>query len=349
TARFSVKITGRDNRTYTDVSGTYPIIGPWSTAGFIVVSDSGPQSLCASSNCNLHASHPKILHGEPIETSSRPIQGAPLAASTIREALQPFEEVGEVYLVGTVLLQGLKANPPTLEVASDTVRLIYTRPERLELWAGKTLREVNLTAQVRHQTGAEIPEVPTLNASSATIPPLLQRRTLRHDPPHHPLASSAAAPSSPADLVGIRRRGHRHPLAHRRHRATLAAAHRRQRRLPSRQHLRRRRPHARQLQRPQAQGPSLLHRCPRDPATPLGHRKRRPLAPRHGRSRPSRRLSPLLRRSELPPGRGQHQSRRARHLVGVWRSPTAVGLAQAIGFALKRPALHLDPLRKACA
>lgn len=175
TALFSVELTGRDNRTYTDVSGTYPIIGPWSTAGFIVASDTGPRSLCASSNCDWHASHAKILHGEPIQTSSRLIQGATLAVSTIREALQPLEEVGEVYLVGTVLLQGIKANPPTLEVAADTVRLIYARPALLEQWQGKTLREVDLTAQVRHQPGAEIPELPALTESAATIPPRLKR------------------------------------------------------------------------------------------------------------------------------------------------------------------------------
>ncbi|MEA3642434.1 MAG: hypothetical protein VBE63_21180 [Lamprobacter sp.] len=86
TALFSVELKGRDNRTYTDVSGTYPIIGPW-----------------------------------------------------------------------------------------DTVRLIYDRPALLDQWQGKTLREVDLTAQIRHQPGAEVPELPTLNASSAIIPPLLQR------------------------------------------------------------------------------------------------------------------------------------------------------------------------------
>lgn len=174
TARFSVELTGRDNRTYTDVSGTYPIIGPWSTAGFIVASDDGPRSLCASSTCDWHASHAKIQHGEPIQTSSRLIQGTTLAASTIREALQPLEAVGEVYLLGS-LLQGIKADPPTLEVAADTVRLIYARPALLEQWTGKTLREVDLTAQVRHAPGAEVPELPPLTESAATIPPLLQR------------------------------------------------------------------------------------------------------------------------------------------------------------------------------
>ena len=128
TALFSVKISGRDNRTYTDVSGTYPIIGPWATAGFIVESDSGPRSICASTNCDWHASHAKILHGEPIETSSRPIQGATLDASAIHEALQPLEDTGEVYLIGSFLLQGIKAEPPTLEVAGDSVRLGYAKP-----------------------------------------------------------------------------------------------------------------------------------------------------------------------------------------------------------------------------
>ncbi|NBC47152.1 MAG: hypothetical protein GVY22_03995 [Gammaproteobacteria bacterium] len=175
TAAFSVKLSGRDNRTYEDVSGTYPIIGPWSSAGFILDTDDGPHSLCASSNCDWYASHVKILTGEPLETASVPLQGATLSAAEVRDALRPLEAAGEVYLIGSLLLQGLKADPPTLEVTSDTVRLVYARPALLEQWAGKTLREVDLTAQIRHQPGAEIPELPTLNASSATIPPLLQR------------------------------------------------------------------------------------------------------------------------------------------------------------------------------
>ncbi|MBK1620324.1 hypothetical protein CKO42_18140 [Lamprobacter modestohalophilus] len=75
TAAFSVKLSGRDNRTYEDVSGTYPIIGPWSTEGFIVDAGDGPRSLCASSNCDWHASHAKLERGEPMETTSIPIQG----------------------------------------------------------------------------------------------------------------------------------------------------------------------------------------------------------------------------------------------------------------------------------
>ncbi|MCF7993376.1 MAG: hypothetical protein K9L88_00855 [Chromatiaceae bacterium] len=110
-----------------------------------------------------------------METTSVPIQGDTLSATEVRALLRPLEAVGEVYLIGSVLLQGLKADPPTLEVASDTVRLIYARPERLEPGAGKTLREVDLTAQVRHSPGAEIPAITPLAASSAAIPPRLQR------------------------------------------------------------------------------------------------------------------------------------------------------------------------------
>lgn len=175
TAVFRVELSGRDNRTYADVSGTYPIIGPWSTAGFILDTDQGPVSLCATSTCDWYASHTRILLGEPIETSSRPIQGATLSASAIREALQPLEAVGEVYLVGSVLLQGIKAEPPTLEVSGETVRLVYARPALLEQWRGKTLRDVDLTAQVRHARAAEVPELMPLTAASADVHPLLQR------------------------------------------------------------------------------------------------------------------------------------------------------------------------------
>jgi hypothetical protein len=45
----------------------------------------------------------------------------------------------------------------------------------LEAWQGKTLREVDLTAQVRHELGAEVPEIAPLTASAAAISPRLQR------------------------------------------------------------------------------------------------------------------------------------------------------------------------------
>jgi len=143
--------------------------------GFILDTDAGPQSLCASSNCDWHASHVKLLNGEPLQTTSIPIQGATLSATEIRERLRPLESAGAVYLIGSVLLQGIKADPPTLEVAADTVRLVYAEPARLEQWTGKTLREVDITAQVRHNPGAEVPDIAPLTAAAAAIPPRLQR------------------------------------------------------------------------------------------------------------------------------------------------------------------------------
>jgi inner membrane protein len=175
TARFSVELSGRDNRTYADVSGTYPIIGPWAAAGFILETTDGPRSLCASDACDWHAAHAKILHGEPLATTSRAIQAATLAASALREALRPLEDAGEVYLIGALRLQGIKPAPPTLEVSADTLRLSYAEPALLEAWQGKTLREVDLTVQVRHAPGATIPELAPLSTAAARIPPRLQR------------------------------------------------------------------------------------------------------------------------------------------------------------------------------
>ena len=175
TAQFDVEITGRNNRTYDDVSGTYRVIGPWATAGFILDTRSGPVSLCAGSACDWYAAHTKLQQGEPLQTTSLPLAGAVLAASAIRGALAPLEQAGEVYLLGSLLLGGVKADPPTLEVAGETAQLFYARPALLEQWAGKTLREVDLTVQVRHVPGAEIPALAPLAASAAVIPPRLQR------------------------------------------------------------------------------------------------------------------------------------------------------------------------------
>lgn len=175
TAAFSVRIAGRNNRTYEDIGGTYPIVGPWTATGFILDTQSGPRSLCASSNCDWHASHTRIERGEPLQTTSIPIQGATLSAREVREAIRALESVGEVYLLGSLLLPGLKADPPTLEVAGETVRLLYARPERLEPWSGKTLREVDLTVQVRHAPGVPVPEIEPPAPAAATLHPRLQR------------------------------------------------------------------------------------------------------------------------------------------------------------------------------
>jgi inner membrane protein len=70
--RFAVVVKGRDNLDHTDISGTYPIIGPWRETGLILDTDAGPRSLCAGSACNWYSSHAELAKGEARRSAPRP-------------------------------------------------------------------------------------------------------------------------------------------------------------------------------------------------------------------------------------------------------------------------------------
>lgn len=49
---FRLEIAGRDNRSYGDISGTYPVIGPFGEGGFMVETPAGPRSVCRAGACD---------------------------------------------------------------------------------------------------------------------------------------------------------------------------------------------------------------------------------------------------------------------------------------------------------
>lgn len=49
---FRLEVRGRDNRSYEDVSATYPVIGPHGETGFIIETLDGPRSVCRSGTCD---------------------------------------------------------------------------------------------------------------------------------------------------------------------------------------------------------------------------------------------------------------------------------------------------------
>jgi endonuclease YncB( thermonuclease family) len=86
---FTLELRGRDNRTYADVSGTYPVIGPYRDAGFIVGTDQGARSVCRSASCEWYTEHASIVRGAPEETTSFEIRVKGATADSLIESLRP--------------------------------------------------------------------------------------------------------------------------------------------------------------------------------------------------------------------------------------------------------------------
>jgi inner membrane protein len=173
--RFRVRIEGRDNIDHGDISGTYPIIGPWRETGLILETPQGPRSLCEGSACNWYSSHAKLEKGEPIRTSTTVVQAGVLGVAALRQKAAMLAETGAVYLLGTAEAEGIKPQPPTLEVAADRLSFVYASPSMLDGLTGRSLRNVDLVLQVRHDPARQLPELAAPEPSRDTTPALLER------------------------------------------------------------------------------------------------------------------------------------------------------------------------------
>ena len=150
---FALELRGRDNRTYADVSGTYAIVGPYREAGFILETDQGPRSVCRSGTCDWYAEHAALIRGAPEATTTYELHVERTTGAALREWLEPLAESGKQYLLGSLSASGVRPVPPVVEVSGDTVILNYAAPEMLRAWKGRTLRDVEITVQVRHAPG----------------------------------------------------------------------------------------------------------------------------------------------------------------------------------------------------
>jgi inner membrane protein len=135
--RFSVVVKGRDNIDHTDISGTYPIIGPWRETGLILDTEAGPRSLCAGSACNWYSSHAELAKGEAIRTSTLAVNTALIPVATLLARAEALGAIGDVRLLGTAHAEGVKPQPPTLEVAGDALTFVYAAPALLEGLRGR--------------------------------------------------------------------------------------------------------------------------------------------------------------------------------------------------------------------
>ena len=67
---WSLEVKVRDNRSYDDITGTYPVIGPYEAAGFILESPDGARSLCQIGTCDWYAEHASLTRGQPEITTT---------------------------------------------------------------------------------------------------------------------------------------------------------------------------------------------------------------------------------------------------------------------------------------
>ncbi|MCF7992156.1 MAG: metal-dependent hydrolase [Thiohalocapsa sp.] len=182
---FDVEVKGRHNATFADISGRYPIIGPWRESGLILDTDRGPVSLCTGSACDWYADHAKLERTERQDTTARPVRAQLLSADAIADLARPLADQGEVYLLGVALAEGVRPKPPTLEVEGEAVRFVYADPALLERLRGRTLRDVELTIQVRHAPGAAAMPDAEPEGRPVDIDPRLERwlAPATHSPP----------------------------------------------------------------------------------------------------------------------------------------------------------------------
>ncbi len=172
---WSLEVKGRDNRSYDDISSTYPVIGPYGETGFILESPEGPRSLCHSSSCDWYPEHSALIKGKPEQTTTTTIQMDRSDVGALVDILAPLQSSGQVYLLGTISAKRVISSPPTVEVVGETVTLNYARASELAGWGKLPLGDINLTVQVRHAPGIKIPDINGLAESEAVLHPLLQK------------------------------------------------------------------------------------------------------------------------------------------------------------------------------
>lgn len=173
---WSLAVKGRDNRSFTDIAGTYPVIGPYGETGFILETPQGPRSLCHTGTCDWYPEHASLIKGQPEITTTTTVQADRTSTGALVQSLAPLQAVGQVYLLGTLSARRIPAMPPTVEVTGEKVSLHYAAATVLTSWSEQPLTDLDLTIQVRHAPGVVVPEIHLPAATEGEgIHPLLRQ------------------------------------------------------------------------------------------------------------------------------------------------------------------------------
>ncbi|MET0084743.1 MAG: hypothetical protein ABW079_17210, partial [Sedimenticola sp.] len=172
---WTLRIEGRDNRSFESIDGEYPIRGPWRENGFILDDESGPVSVCMAQGCDWYPVHAVLVKGQPEITTTTTIRREQMRAGSLFESLAAVESEGKVYLLGIAKARGIKPQSPSVEISGETVKLAYADLDVLRVWPSTVLREVELTVQVRHEPGKIVREIQVPGEQMSRIDPLLLR------------------------------------------------------------------------------------------------------------------------------------------------------------------------------
>ncbi|MGM1051815.1 MAG: metal-dependent hydrolase [Pseudomonadota bacterium] len=179
--RWLLRLEGRDNLTHADVSGDYPIIGPWQASGFIIDTPQGPQSVCRTGDCGWYADSAVAVKQEAQATTTRHIDTPHTSPAALSAALVALQAMGETYLIGSLTARGIAPQAPTVSVSGDTVSLTYASPDVLEAWGHRALRDLLLTVQVRHAPDEPVPAIALNQAPGSVIPAEIRPWLLESD------------------------------------------------------------------------------------------------------------------------------------------------------------------------
>ena len=173
--RWALKVEGRDNRTLADISGRYPVIGPYRESGFILETEAGPRSICRAESCDWYASHAVLVRAGAEKVKTAFFRTGRITAGALLQALEPWAQAGRVYLIGTFKAPGIRNEPPTVEVAGESVTLRHASPDVLKGHAGLLLKAVDLSAQLRYPGSEAVPEIGNLQGTGTELHPLLRK------------------------------------------------------------------------------------------------------------------------------------------------------------------------------
>lgn len=170
-----LKLEGRDNRSFADVSGRYPIIGPWGENGFIIETATGNMTACMNQNCSWYSDHAVLIKGEAETTTTTTIKSKQLSVHNLSNSLAGYQQYGKIYLLGQLEGRNISNHPPEIETSGTSIALRYVNPESIKSWPKQVLRSVDITVQLRHAVDIQPPQLTIETHQQSNIPMLLHR------------------------------------------------------------------------------------------------------------------------------------------------------------------------------
>ena len=160
-AEWWLTVRGMTSQGFEPIDGHYKIISHYRANGLILKTPEGPRSVCGSYDCDWSVDRAVIKRGLPAQTSAQYLRTRAISAEMLRELLEPYEQIGEVYLAGELQLAGVAGESPTIIVNDDQVTLNFAEPNQIWHWSGR-ITQVSLMIHIRHQPGVRVPrlEVP---------------------------------------------------------------------------------------------------------------------------------------------------------------------------------------------